>query len=161
MKKIIIGILAATLVVAGSIFVIAQRSGGKDGHFFGGKGHRAGMGRFLRGLDLSDAQKASVKEITATSRTNNAPVMEQMKQNRTELQNATKGGAFDQAQVESIAAKQGNLMAQMIVDREKTKAQIFAILTDEQKAKSAEMRTKFEERMKARKDRHQKPKSQD
>ena len=39
-------------------------------------------------------------------------------------------------------------MAQMIVERQKAKSQVFAILTDEQKAKAAQMRENFKEHMK-------------
>ena len=42
-------------------------------------------------------------------------------------------------------------MSKLIVEKERTKAQVFAILTDEQKAKAAEMRANRQERMKGRK----------
>ena len=102
----------------------------------------------LRGLNLTDDQKAKVKGIFETSRANVEPIMASMKENHQKMDAATTNGAFDQAQVEALATEQGKLMAKLIVEREKTKSQIFAILTDEQKAKATEMRTKFEERMK-------------
>jgi Spy/CpxP family protein refolding chaperone len=57
-------------------------------------------------------------------------------------------GTFDQAQVEALANEQGSTTAKLIVERQKAKAQIFALLTDAQKAKAAEMRAKFGEKMK-------------
>ena len=74
--------------------------------------------------------------------------MASMKENHQKMNAATAGGAFDQAQVEAIAAEQGTLMAKMIVEKQKAKSQVFAMLTDEQKAKAAEMHSKFEERTK-------------
>ena len=41
-------------------------------------------------------------------------------------------------------------MSKLIVERQKTKAQVFALLTDEQKAKAAELRQKFADRAKGK-----------
>lgn len=147
-KKVIVGIMAAVVLAAGVIFVIAQKSGHMDEHGFGiGRGdHMIGMA--LRGLDLTDEQKAKVKEIMDASRTNVEPLMKQMHDNHTKIAGLGSDGKFDQATVEALATEQGNVMAKLIVEKEKAKAQVFALLTDAQKAKAVEMRQKFEERMK-------------
>ncbi len=158
MKKVIFGILAVAVLVAGVVFVVAQKRAhsGEKGFGFGpGQGHMAGM--MLRGLNLTDDQKAKVKGIFETSHASVEPVMASMKENRQKMTAATANGAFDQAQIEAIATEQGNLMAKMIVERERAKSQVFAILTDEQKAKAAEMRQKFEEHMKGQKGAGHKP----
>ena len=151
MKKIILAIIAVAVVATGAIFVIAQkRANNSGGHGFGhGRGDKIGMA--LRSLDLTDEQKAKVKEIMDANKTTFEPTMQSMKENRAKLHDLSKAGTFDQAQVESLANEQGDLVAKMIVQKESVKAQIFAILTDEQKAKAAEMRTKFEGRMKGHK----------
>lgn len=148
-KKVIIAIVAAALLITGSIFVIAQKGMRKGGPGFGG-GH-PGFGMALRGLDLTDDQKAKVKEIMEASKTSVEPLMQQMHDNHAKIAGLGTDGKFDQAQVEELAAEQGNITAKLIVEKEKAKAQVFAILTDEQKAKAAEMRSKFEERMKGHK----------
>ena len=152
MKKIIFGIAAAVILTTASIFVIAQRSGGKGGHEFGRGpgGHRGGIEMALRGLDLTGEQKAKVKEITEAAKTTAEPLMEQTRANHEKIRSLGTDGKFDQAQVEALAAEQGNLTAKMIVEKEKVKAQIFALLTDEQKAKAETMRSKFEEKFKQR-----------
>jgi protein CpxP len=150
MKKVIIAVIAGALLIAGSIFVIAQKAGRKDGPGFG-FGHRPGFGMALRGLDLTDDQKAKVKEIMGASKTNVEPLMQQMRDNHTKIAALGTDGKFDQAQVEALANEQGSIAAKMIIEKEKVKAQVFAILTDEQKAKAAEMRAKFEQRMKEHK----------
>lgn len=148
MKKVMFGIAAAVLVIAGSLFVFAQKGMHKDGPGFGGRGHFGGAAMFLRGLDLTDEQKAKVKEIMDASKANVEPLMKQLHDNHAKIAGLGTDGKFDQAQIEAIAADQGSTTAKLIVEKEKVKAQIFAILTDEQKAKAAEMRTKFEERFK-------------
>ncbi len=148
MKKIIFGILVLVVFAVGAIFVAGQKAGHKNGPGFEwpGRGHM--MGLALRGLDLTDDQKAKVKEIMEASRTNVEPLMQQMRDNHAKIADLSKDGTFDQARVETIAADQGGVMAKLIVEREKAKAQVFALLTDAQKANAAEMRQKFDERMK-------------
>ena len=158
MKKVIFAVVAAALLIAGSIFVIAQKVGNKDGRGFGpGHGRDGGFGIALRGLDLTDEQKAKVKEIMESGRANAEPLIEQMRDNHEKISVLGTDGKFNQAQVEALAAEQGNITAKMIVEKEKIKAQIFAILTDEQKAKAEALRTKFEEKLKARKGMGDKP----
>ncbi len=164
MKKIIVAILAVTVLATGAIFVFAQKSEGKGGHSLTrGWGHGRGHGitKLLRQLDLNEEQKAKVKEIIGTNRASLEPTMQAMKENHAKIRTLGTDGTFDQALVEALAAEQGDLVAKTIVQKESVKAQIFAILTAEQKVKAAELRTKFEgkfeERMKGRFDHDDKP----
>ncbi len=152
MKKVILGGAVAVFIVAACIFALGQRGGDKRGGGFGGHFGKAGL--FLRGLDLTDEQKEKVKTILEANRQTFEPLKEQAKANRTRLMELRKSGQFDQDQVEAIATEQGSLTAKMIVERERVRAEVFAILTDEQKAKAAEMQTNFEERGKRRHKRH-------
>ena len=105
----------------------------------------------FRGLDLTDAQKTQVKQIMESSKATAKPIREQMKANQQKLAQLAENGNFDEAQVQAIAAQQGNLTAQMIVEKEKIKSQMFAVLTDEQKAKAAEMKAQMKQRFEQRK----------
>ena len=89
-------------------------------------------------------------EIVEQSKTAVEPTKLQMREGRAKLADLSRSGTFDQAQVEALATEQGKLMAGMIVERQKTRAAIFSLLTDEQKAKAAEMHNKMEERGKNR-----------
>jgi protein CpxP len=145
MKKVTIAIIAVIVLAVGAIFVVAQKSGKHGGDGFGRGAHR-GSGMMLRGLDLTDEQKAQVKQIMEASKTKVQPVFEGLKANHQKLQDLTANGAFDEAQVTAVANEQAALSAQLIVERERTKSQVFALLTDAQKAKAAEMRDKMKER---------------
>jgi len=159
MKKLTVAILSLVLVATGAMFVFAQDgAGNKDGkRGFGKRGghHRGGggggRGMMLRGIDLTDDQKAQVKTIMQSSRESSKPLREQMKANRQKLQTLSDSGNFDQAQVQALADEQGRLTAQMIVEKEKVKSQISAILTTEQKAKAAEMKAQFKQKREERK----------
>lgn len=146
MKKAVFGILAFVVLAAGSIFVVGQIRGqkGPDGRHGGGE-HMMGMA--MRWLDLTDDQKAKVKDITESARKNVEPLTQEMRDNHKNLATLGTDGNFDQAKVEALANEQAGIMSKLIVEREKTKAQIFALLTDEQKAKSVEMRQQFAEKM--------------
>ncbi len=170
MKKLTAAILSIVLVAMGAMFIFAQDGAaqkdgkrGKRGHF--GKMKRGGgMGMMFRGLDLTDEQKAQMKAIRQASRETMKPIREQMKANRQKLQTLSESGTFDEAQVQAIAAQQGALSAQMIVEKERVKSQIFNLLTPEQKAKAAEMKAQFQqkrqERMQKRQERRNAKKAQ-
>jgi Spy/CpxP family protein refolding chaperone len=147
MKKIIVGILAVAVLASAAIFVFAQRAGHK-GH--GGFGRGPGIGMALRQLDLTDDQKAKVKAIFESSKANVQPLMLQLRDNHKSLAALGTDGTFDQAKTEALANEQAAIMSKLIVEREKAKAQVFALLTDAQKAKAADLRQKFQERMKNR-----------
>ena len=151
MKKLTAAILSIVLVAMGAMFAFAQdttdqKDGkrGKRGHF--GKMKRGGHGMMFRGLDLTDEQKAQMKAIRQASRETIKPIRQQLKANRQKLQTLSESGTFDEAQVQAIAAQQGALSAQMIVEKQKVKSQMLAILTPEQKAKAAELKAQFQQK---------------
>lgn len=151
MKKAIIAILVFAVLATGVMFAVAQRSGdGKKGGWGNRGGHHRG-GMMLRGLDLTDEQKAQVKQIMEASKEKSQSLRESLKANREKMNEATANGAFDEAQVTALATEKGNISAQMTVEHARSKSQIFALLTAEQKAKAVEMKSKMKDRFKARK----------
>jgi protein CpxP len=154
MKKFIVALLALVVVATGVIFAVGQQSA-DAGHGKRGKRgghHRGGGGLCLRGIELTEDQKARIKEIREASRTAIAPIRGEMKASREKLRALTANGAFDEAQVTAAANEQAAVSAKLIVQRQKVRSQIFALLTDEQKAKLAENKAKRTERRKARKE---------
>jgi periplasmic protein CpxP/Spy len=149
MKKVIIAFIAISVIALGAIFAIAQKGDHKGGHKFGKRGHHGG-GMMLRGVDLTDAQKAQVKEIMEASRSKVKPLRESMKANRQKLREATENGKFDETQVQALATEQANLSAQMLVERTRVKSQVFGLLTQEQKDKAVQARTEMRERFKGK-----------
>ena len=143
---IVTGIVA--LLMAGATFAIV---GAQQHHGFGGRGdgpdHPMMMEHMLdraaAHLGLSDEQKARIKAILDAEKPTMQTLRDQLKANHQELEAATANGAFDEAQVKAIAARQGETTAALIVEREKVKSQIFAILTPEQRQKAEQ----FHQRM--------------
>ncbi|MFB3906630.1 MAG: Spy/CpxP family protein refolding chaperone [Acidobacteriota bacterium] len=123
-------LVTAVLFVAGCIGAFGQRSGPPDG-FGGGRM----FGRMFKNLDLTDQQRTDIRKVLEAERSIMQPIREQLRENREALQAATKDGQFNEAEVTKVAERQGELMAQMIVSRERVKAQIWQILTPEQREK--------------------------
>ena len=169
MKKITIAILTVVLVAVGAIFVLAQTTdkSGDDKKGFGkrgmhakhgmrgklGKRGRRGhmMGRAFRKLELTDAQKTQMQTIMKATREESKALRKQMHTNRQELHKLTENGTFNESQVTALANKQGDLHAKMIVQKQKVKAQMHAVLTSEQKAKLAEIKANRKKKMEERK----------
>lgn len=153
MKKLTTAFLAIALAAIGTIFVFAQKADGDKGKFKRGFGHRGGFERLAEKLNLSDAQKAQIKQIKETNKTTVQPLRENMKSIRQQLKAATTNGNFNEVQVQTLATQQANIMAQLTVEKERTKSQIYAILTPEQQTQAKALKEQMKERFKDRRER--------
>ncbi len=147
MKKFTIGFLVFAMVAIGTVFALAQR--GDKGIHGRGFGHR-GFERMAEKLNLTDAQKEQVKQISEASRAKVKPLKESMRANRQQLESLTENEPFDEAQVQTIANRQGAIAAQIIVEKERAKWEIFQILTVEQRAQAKQLKEQMKERFKGR-----------
>lgn len=141
MKKTTIAILAVAVLVLGGIFIFAQK-GKRDGMGKMGFGGR-GFDRIAEKLNLTDEQKTQVKTIMDESNTRVKPLMEAMRENHKQAENLGLDGTFNEKQVNQIANIQSETMKQMFIEKEKTKARIFAVLTPEQRTEAAKMKEQF------------------
>lgn len=148
MKKAFIIFLVMAVLGVGAVLVFGQKGdrGGFGRHGFGGRG----FGRIAGKLNLSDEQKTQVKTILEESKTQTKPLMEALRENRKQAATLGDDGSFNEEQVNRLAAGQADTMKQLFVEREKTKARIFAVLTPEQRAEAVKMKAEFGGRMKDR-----------
>ncbi|KXK04755.1 MAG: P pilus assembly/Cpx signaling pathway, periplasmic inhibitor/zinc-resistance associated protein [Acidobacteria bacterium OLB17] len=153
MKKVTLAILAVAVLSVGAIIGISQVRGDKEGRHNGEMRHGLrgrGIGLNLRALDLTEDQKAKVKAIFDASRETMKPLMAEMAASHKKLAELNKV-VFDEGATRQAANEQAAIMAKIIVERARTRSQVMAILTDEQKAKAAEFRTMRRERKMMRK----------
>jgi periplasmic protein CpxP/Spy len=155
MKKYTIGFLVFALVAISTVFAIGQKDSG-NGWKGGRGGHRGGFGRIAEKLNLTDAQKAQVKDIMEATRAKVQPLKESMKANRQKMNDATANGQFDEATVSAIAQEQATIGAQLIVEKERAKSQMFQILTAEQKTQMQQFEAQMKERFENRQNRREK-----
>lgn len=156
MKKLIIAILAVAVTAGGTILVLGQTEGAerpeKRAHARHGKFGKRGMmaGRMFRQLGLTDAQKDQIKAIREASRENTTAIRLGMRETRKQIAELGTNGELDLGLLDQLAAQQAEYQKQMIIERQKTKVQMLAVLTPEQKAKLDELKAGAVERMKER-----------
>ena len=91
-------------------------------------------------LGLTPAQKQQAKTILQTTRQQALPLAQQLQQNRQALRAAVQAG--DSAQIQQLSATMGGIEGQVLAIRSAGRAQFFAMLTPEQKAKAAAFQPK-------------------
>ena len=148
-KKIFIAIFAVSVIIGLVGFTFAQKRGFKGGHFADFPMPLVAE-KVAQELGLSEEQKTQAKQIFEDTKTRVEPLMKTMKESREQIKDLGTDGNFDEAKVTEIANNQAETMKQLFIEKEKAKAQLFAILTPEQKEKAKEMHHKFGERMKGK-----------
>jgi Spy/CpxP family protein refolding chaperone len=103
-------------------------------------------------LNLTDAQQTQIKGIKADGRTKTMPLKQQLRQNE-QAENANINGTFDANQARAFAGKQAQIMTDLIVEKQRTRSQIYAVLTPEQRQKAQQL---MQERQQRRQDRMKK-----
>lgn len=122
-----------------------DRKGGHHGHH-GDKG----PGMMLRGIDLTEAQKAKVDELHSAAAPEIRAAMKEAFEARRALHELTVSGSFDEAKAREIAQKGADAMARASVLKAKTHSQVLATLTPEQRKQLADQAEQRKERMEQR-----------
>lgn len=146
-RKLLLAALLATLTALGAT-MFAQGHGMRHG--------RRGwmLQRMTKHLNLTEAQQQQVKTIMQTERGKIQPIMRQLRQNE-QAENASINGQFDEAKARDFAQKQAALMTDMLVEKERTKSQVYALLTPEQRQKALDLMKQREQRRTERMQKHQ------
>jgi periplasmic protein CpxP/Spy len=113
------------------------------GHFMGGPG----MDLPLHQLNLSDDQRAQIKQICQKERPNLKPLMAQEFQAHQQMIELVTGGSFDPAKAAAIASAEAQTHAQVEVEHAKIASEIYQLLNSDQKAKVADIMTKHQKMM--------------
>ena len=136
--------LSAVVLVFGSL-AIAQsvktnRGQGPRGAWMG-HGMR-GAGIFAR-LNLSDDQKAKIKQMRESFASTNKPLLDQLKEKRQELRQASEGGTFNEALATQKLTEMAGLQAKLMGARFQLHQQMLTVLTPDQKAHLDQMKAQF------------------
>lgn len=161
-KKFFLGVTAIILVVAAGLAgtVLAQGPGREFGPGFR---HHGGwmLKHMTKELNLTADQQSQIKSIMQAERAKTKPLMQQLRQN-SQAQNAAITGNFDEGQARAFASKQTQIMSDLIVEKERAKSQIYAVLTPEQRQKAQQLMQGRQEKRQQWKQKHsqQQPQSQ-
>jgi periplasmic protein CpxP/Spy len=121
------------------------RHGGRGGHKGEGWG---GMreGGFFRQLNLTDDQKAKMKQIRDSFAESNKPLRDQLRAKRQELRQASEGGTFNEALATQKLTEIAPLEAKLMASQHNLHQQMLSVLTTEQKAQLEQSRAQFKAR---------------
>lgn len=139
MNRTLKTLLLGGLVTAAALPVAAIAGG----HRGGGPGMHH-MERMAEELDLTEAQKAQIKEIVAENRAEAATVRGQVRATMIELDQAIESGA-DNDTIATLAKEAHTLRTQARELRGETREEISTVLTDAQKAQLEELRAERRE----------------
>ena len=151
MKKKFLLMTALILAMAAGLAATVFAQGPKMGH-----GRHGGwmLQHMTKELNLTEAQQAQIKSILQAERAKTQPIMQQLHKNE-QAQNAGVNGNFDEAKAQAFAAGQAQLMTNLIVEKQRTKAQIYSVLTPEQREKAQTLMQQREQRRQERMQKHQ------
>jgi len=114
-------------------------------------GHRGRMAYFARELNLTDAQKAQIKDILQANKQAGLPLLQQMATNKKAMLEATANGSYDQAKIQALATQRAQIESQLIVQKQAIRHQIYTqVLTSEQQAKAEQLRAQKISRIESR-----------
>jgi Spy/CpxP family protein refolding chaperone len=122
-----------------------ERRDGRGGH----KGHGwKGMrrGGFFRQLNLTEDQKARMKQIRETFAQQNKPLREQLRAKRQELRQAQEGGTFNEALATQKLTEMASLQARLMGEQFRLHQEMLSVLTAEQKAQLEQSKAQFKTR---------------
>jgi Spy/CpxP family protein refolding chaperone len=142
--------LAASIAVAQTVTTNqgtqgTERHGGRGGHKGQGWG---GMreGGFFKQLNLTEDQKAKIKQIRETYAQTNKPLHDQLRAKRQELRQASEGGTFNEALATQKLTEIAPLEAKLMASEHNLHQEMLSVLTAEQKAQLEQSRAQFKGR---------------
>jgi protein CpxP len=149
-KLLAIASLSAVVLVVGSIAVAqTQKTGRGDGQGrrggWHGQGMRGGFGgdRLFARLNLTDDQKAKIKQTRQSFMESNKPLLDQLKSKRQELRQASEGGTFNEALATQKLTEMAGLQAKLMGARIQLRQQMLSVLTPEQKTQLDQLKAQF------------------
>jgi protein CpxP len=134
-KRIIVIASIAVLVVAATIFALAQEH--KERGMRGGPGDM--IEHISRELNLTDAQKEQVKAAFEAQRPIEEERHAKLDEIRKQIDAATANGQFDENVVRPLVSQQVQLQADSMVDHLRMHSKLYSLLNAEQKARADEM----------------------
>jgi protein CpxP len=115
----------------------------RGGRGWGGErgGRRHGM--MLKGINLTDDQKAKMKQIGQSFRERTQSLHEQLRAKRQELRQASEGGTFNEALATQKLQESASLQAKLMGEQFRMRQEMLAVLTPEQKTQLEQKRAEF------------------
>ena len=141
--------LAASIAVAQTVNTQKDNTQGTHPEWRGrGRGDHQGdgmrgmrAGGFFKQLNLTEDQKAKMKQIRESFAQSNKPLHDQLRAKRQELRQASEGGTFNEALATQKLTEMASLEAKLMGERFQLHQQMLSVLTPEQKAQLEQAKT--------------------
>lgn len=164
-KRLVLGVATGVLVlgVGAGVYATAQNTnqdprpfsrgmgpGGPGGRMGGPGGPMGMLPMFARELNITDAQKAQIKTIADSHRDEWKALGDRARTAHEALQQAVTADSVDEGLIRQRSAEVAAVEADMAVARARTHAEVFQLLTPEQKTQAKTLQSTVGERMKQR-----------
>jgi protein CpxP len=143
-------IVLVVALIAGGALVLAQGppDGGPRGRGFGPGGPGAGLP--LRGLNLTDAQREQVRQLTQQNREQMRALIDRMRTAQEARRKAIEAVPFDESQVRSAMKDIADVEADLAVAQARLQSDVYALLSADQQQQLQKLRADREARAKQR-----------
>ena len=159
-RKSLVAIGLMLMLAAGVALSQTVRRATQHG-FGGGMGHEGHMLSMMTDyLGLTDAQQAQVKQIFSAEKPIIQPLVQQLHQSELQMQQLITSGNFDEGKAREIASQEAQTRTEFTVERAKIHAQIFNLLTPDQKTKAVDLINRHQQRMQKHLQQNQAPAQQ-
>jgi len=147
MKRVVVWSSLVFLMLLG-IFGISRADSWRH-HGWGGRewAFHGPLGYVGHELHLTDTQRTQIKTLWQSERPTVAALVKELASVSREMDAATTRGA-DDAQIQSIASRQGATIARLLLEKQHFKSRVYSeILTPEQRSKADELEKKWSEHL--------------
>ena len=142
--KSIITASAAVLLLGGALAAAGAHSLHRGWGFHQEKGFERGLAMISWKLDLTDAQRTQVKTMLNSEWPTVQPMLQQLAGEQNQMLAATSSGAYDETKVKAIAEQQSQVIAQLLVLKERFISRVYnEVLNPEQRIKADTMRREW------------------
>ena len=115
---------------------------GREGRGWGGERGRM-HGLMLKGINLTDDQKAKMKQISQSFRERTQSLHQALQAKRQELRQASEGGTFNEALATQKLQESASLQAKLMGEQFRMRQEMLSVLTPEQKTQLEQKRAEF------------------
>ncbi|HVF47449.1 MAG TPA: Spy/CpxP family protein refolding chaperone [Pyrinomonadaceae bacterium] len=99
--------------------------------------------RIAEYIELTAAQTEQIRQIINAAGPRIQPLLLRLAMTEVTMRTLSQNGTFNEMQVRILATQQGQIIAQMIVEKERLLAEIYSVLTPEQQAKFNRLQAQF------------------
>jgi len=114
---------------------------GRGGRGFGGE--RGGRGMMFGGINLTDDQKAKMKQISQSFRERTQSLHQELRAKRQELRQASESGTFNETLATQKLQESASLQAKLMGEQFRMRQEMLSVLTPEQKTQLEQKRAEF------------------